>query len=188
MCVVQDLKGKKKILSQVKGVLGKIPGLKVLSIKLHGGYYRKKLVSGKRVWRNFFLIRIRLNYKIGNKVYKKSPAIYPSDVYPYGRQTLDVVEETAGSRYKERKSWYQMEDIVGEQYNFSLNRIKRMINRVSLVFIRLVTSQIIAPFPNVSAWICAEVKSFESLTFCYQSGVHSELFCGRSFFLDLFSP
>ena len=168
--------------------LSKVPGLKVLSCKLHGGYYRKILVSGEKVWENFFLIRIQLNYKRGKKLYKKSPVIYPSDVYPYGRQTLDVVEETADKRYKEEKSWKEVEDDLFESYNFSSNRIKRMINRVSLVFERLVTSQIIPPFLHVAAWICAKVKDFESLTFSYGHRMLSGLFCQGFFTGDLFSP
>jgi hypothetical protein len=168
--------------------LSKVPGLKVVSCKLHGGYYRKKLVSPERVFENFFLIRIQLKYKIGSKMYKWSPTIYPSDVYPYGRQTLDVLEETAGKRYEEGKSWKELEDDLFESYNFSSNRIKRMINRVSLVFERLVTSQIIPPFLNVAAWICAKVNDFESLTFSYGHRMLSGLFCQGFFTGDLFSP
>lgn len=188
MCLVQDLKGKKKILSQViKGLL-KIPGLKVLSGKLHGGYCRKSLVSSERVWVNFFLIRIQLEYKRWKEIYKKSLVIYPSDVYPYGRQTLDVVEEAVEMRYKEERSWKELEDELFESYNFSFNRIKRMIKRVSLVFDRLVTSQIIPPFLNAAAWICAKVKSFESLTFSYRHRMLSGLFCRGEITGDLFSP
>jgi hypothetical protein len=202
---VQDLRGKKKILSQVMIGFSKIPGIKVLSGKLHGGYCRKRLVSRERVWKNFFLIRIQLEYKSGSKKYKLSPVIYPSDVYPYGRQTLDVVEEMAELRYKKGKSWFAMDDDLYGRYGFSLNRIKRMINRVSLVFERLVTSQIIPTFPNVAAWICTrvEVKSFENLTFAYRDrmlyGFYGSIHLCReninfnfsfsfSFRRDLFSP
>jgi hypothetical protein len=189
--LVQDLKGKKKILSQVRGGFSEILSLKVLSCKLHGGYRRKRLVSSERVWVNFFLIRIQLEYKRGKEIYKKSLVIYPSDVYPYGRQTLDVVQEAAEMRYKEERSWKELEDELFESYNFSFNRIKRMIKRVSLVFDRLVTSQIIPPFLNVAAWICAKctkVKSFESLTFSYRHRMLSGLFCRGEVTRDLFSP
>jgi hypothetical protein len=191
--LVQDLKGKKRILSQVIKELSDISGIKVLSYKLHGGYCRKRLVSGEGVWENFFLIRIHLKYQRGQKGYKKSPVIYPSDVYPYGRQTLEVVEETAEKRYKEEKSWKELEDDLFASYNFSLNRIKRMINRVSLVFERLVTSQILPlpPFLQVSGWIRCRVKSFESLTICYRHRMVSGLFCRSEVIWDprdLFSP
>ncbi len=187
-CLVQDLEGRKKILSQVIEFFFKNPGVKVLSAKLNGGYYRKRLVSSEKAWENFFLIRMRLEYKSGNKIYKRSPVIYPSDVYPYGRQTLDVVEKTAELRYKEGKSWKKLEDELYQRYDFSLNRIKRIISRVSLVFQRLVTSKIIPPFLNVAVWICARVKSFESLTFSYRQRMLSELFCRGVFTGDLLSP
>lgn len=186
--LVQDLEGKKKILSQVKGNFSEIPGLKVILVKLHGGYCRKKLTSAERVWRDFFLIRIQLQYKIGSKTYKSTLVIYPSDVYPYGRQTLDVVEQTAELKYKGGKSWKKLEDELYERYDFSLNRIKRIINRVSLVFERLVTSQTLPPILNVAAWICAKVESFESLTFSYGHRMLSGLFCRGIFTGDLFSP
>lgn len=170
--------------------MSKIPGLKVLSYKLHGGYYRKILVSREQVWENFFLIRIQLKYKRGKKIYKKSPVIYPSDVYPYGRQTLDVVEETADKRYKEKKSWKELEDDLFESYNFSFNRIRGMINRVSLVFERLVTSQILPPFLKVAFWICSREKSFESLAFSYRHRMVMGIFCCEvgGIIRDLFSP
>ena len=189
-CLVQDLKGKKKILSQVMAIFSKIPGVKVLSGKLHGGYCRKRLTSVERVWKDFFLIRIQLKFKICRKRYKRSLVIYPSDVYPYGRQTLDVVEITAELRYKRGMSWKNLEDELYQRYDFSLNRIKRMIKRVSLVFERLVTSKIISPFLNVATWICAKVKSFENLTFSYGEWMRSGLFCPeeRIFTGDLFSP
>jgi len=170
------------------GSFSEILGVKVLSGRLHGGYYRKKLVNGKRVWENFFLIRVQLKYQIGNKMYKRTLVIYPSDVYPYGRQTLAVVEQTAEMRYKEEKSWKEMEDELYQRYDFSLNRIKRMIKRVSLVFERLVTSTIMPPFLNVATWICAKVKSFENLTFSYGHRMSSGLFCRGDFIGDLFSP
>jgi hypothetical protein len=166
----------------------KIPGVKMLSGKLHGGYFRKRLDSGERVWERFFLIRILVKYKIGKKNYKQSIVVYPSDVYPYGRQTLDVVEKTAELRYKERKSWKELEDALYQKYEFSLNCIKQMIKRVSLVFERLVTSKIIQPFIDAARWICAKEESFESLTISYRHRMQSRLF-GKNFSpVDLFSP
>jgi hypothetical protein len=188
--LVQYLEGKKKLLSQVIETFSKTPGVKLLSGKLHGGYFRKRLVSPERVWGNFFLIRVQLKYKIGNKMYKRTLIVYPSDVYPYGRQTLNVVEQTAELKYKGGKSWKEMEDELYQRYDFSLNRIKRMIKRVSLVFERLVTSKIIPlpPFLNVATWICSKVKNFESLAFSYGHRMSSGLFCRGDFTGDLFSP
>jgi len=186
--LAQDLEGRKKILAQVIQILLKITEIKEISVKLHGGYCRKILVSKEKIWENYFLIRVKIEYKIGNKKYKKSPVIYPSDVYPYGRQTLDVVEQASDMRYKEKKSWKKLEDALYERYSFFLNRIKRMINRVCLVFERLNTSKTIPFFLNVTRWICSRVESFESLTFAYRDQALSSLFSRKIFIKSLFSP
>jgi hypothetical protein len=180
---------------QVRGVLAKISGITILLINLHGGYYRKKLISREKVWENFFLIRVQVEYKIGKEIRKTTRVIYPSDVYPYGRQTLDVVEEAADLRYKEKKFWTSMGDIFYERYEFSPNRIKGMIKRVSLVFERLVTSQTIPldepqPFLNVETWICARVESFEDLSFSYRDKMlYGPIYLRHKIFSkDLFAP
>jgi hypothetical protein len=180
---------------QVRGVLAKISGITIILISLHGGYCRKKLISSEKVWENFFLIRVQVEYKIGNEIRKTTRVIYPSDVYPYGRQTLDVVEEAADLRYKGKKFWTSMGDILYERYEFSLNRIKGMIKRVSLVFERLVTSQTIPlddhqPFLNVETWICARVESFEDLSFSYRDKMlYGPIYLRHKIFSkDLFAP
>lgn len=185
---------------QVRRILVKISGITILLVKLHGGYCRKKLISSEKVWENFFLIRVQVEYKIGKEIRKTTRVIYPSDVYPYGRQTLDVVEEAADLRYKGKKFWKSMGDIFYARYEFSLNRIKRMINRVSLVFERLVTSQTIrlnGPDPqpflnvlNVETWICTKVESFESLSFSYRDRMlYGPIYLRhKGFYKDLFSP
>jgi hypothetical protein len=163
-------------LGQERDILSKISGIKILLLRLHGGYCRKELISTKKVWKNFFLIRVRLECKIDNETHKITRVIYPSDVYRYGRQTLDVLEEAAELRFKKNKSWTSLADEFYERYEFSLNRIKRMIKRVSLAFERLMTSQTIRPddqqtFLNVDTWICAKVEgaeSFERLSFSYR--------------------
>ena len=105
---------------QVRGVLAKISGITIILISLHGGYCRKKLISSEKVWENFFLLRVRLEYKIGNEIRKTTRVIYPSDVYPYGRQTLDVVEEAADLRYKGKNSGPLWEIFFTNVTNFLL--------------------------------------------------------------------
>jgi hypothetical protein len=193
--LVQDLAGRKKIMCQVEGILSKISGITILLLRLHGGYCRKKLVSKEKEWEKFFLLRVQVEYKIGKETRKTTRVIYPSDVYPYGRQTLDVVEDAVDLRYKEKKFWTSMGDIFYERYEFSLNRIKGMIKRVSLVFERLMTSQTIRPddrqpFPDVQTWICAREESFESLTFSYRDKMlYGPIYLRhKGFYKDLFSP
>ena len=178
--------------------MSKIPGIRILLIRIHGGYFRKKLVSSEKVWENFFLIRIRLEYKIGNETRKTTQVIYPSDVYRYGRQILDVVEEATELRYKKKKSWTSLANEFYERYEFSLNRIKRMIKRVSLAFERLMTSQTISPFSpddhqsflNVDTWICANTESFARLSFSYRDKMlYGPIYLRyKGFYKDLFSP
>lgn len=183
---------------QVKEVLSKISGITILLIRLHGGYCRRKLISPEKVWENFFLIRVRLEYKIGNETRKTTQVIYPSDVYRYGRQTLEVVEEAADMRYKKKKSWTSLANEFYERYEFSLNRIKGMIKRVSLVFERLVTSQTISPiradahqlFLNVDTWICVKEESFVRLSFSYRDKMlYGPIYLRhKGFYKDLFAP
>jgi hypothetical protein len=180
---------------QVRRVLAKISVIPIILISLHGGYCRKKLISPEKVWENFFLIRVRLEYKIGNKTRKTTLVIYPSDVYRYGRQTLDVVEEAAELRSKGKKSWTTLANEFYERYEFSLSRIKRMIKRVSLVFERLVTSQTISlddhqPFLNVDTWICVKTESFERLSFSYRDKMlYGPIYLRhKGFYKGLFSP
>jgi hypothetical protein len=202
--LVQDLAGRKKILCQVEDILSKISGIKILLLRLHGGYCRKRLISPEKVWKNFFLIRVRLEYKRGNETRKITRVIYPSDVYRYGRQTLDVLEEVAEFRCKKKKSWTFLANEFYERYEFSLNRIKRMIKRVSLAFERLMTSQTIRPddqqtFLNVDTWICVKVEgvegvegaeSFERLSFSYRDKMlYGPIYLRhKGFYKDLFSP
>lgn len=118
----------------------------------------------------------------------KTLIIYPSDVYSYGRQTLDVVNEAAVLRHQYDYSWYKLENRFYEAYDFSLNRIKGMLKRVELVFDRLITSQIITVFRDVSDWIKREWRDFQSLTFIYRSRMVGGLFGDGNFVSDLFSP
>lgn len=114
--------------------------------------------------------------------------IYPSDVYPYGRQTLEVVNEVALQRYRCGDSWYTLENRFYEAYEFSLNRIKGMLNRVELVFNRLLSSRTISVFRDITDWLTAESRSFQHLTFIYRSQMVDQLLGDRGFVRDLFSP
>ncbi len=147
---------------------------------------------------NFPLVRIlwECECKKGNDTVVRTSIVYPSDVYPYGRQTLDVVEEVAGLRMREGCSWYELEDRLYEIYDFSLNRIKRMLGRVSLVFNRLLTSRTISGYRyrDVLDWFIETKESFVHLTFVYRAqmmgGDQGGLFGTENLlnFKDLFSP
>lgn len=185
------MNGKKEIKRVVLNDLSSISGLKILSCKLHGVVFRKRLViSGGEILRNFPLVRIWCKYKKGNDIFVRTSIVYPSDVYPYGRQTLDVVEEVAGLRISNGCSWYELESRLCEIYDFSLNRIKRMLGRVLLVFNRLLTSRIISGYRDLLDWFMGAKESFEHLSLVYRTGMIGGLFGSKDVinFKDLFSP
>jgi len=181
--LVQDLRGRKKIKSQLVEYLSSIPGIKILSCKIHGLVYRKKLVNvgAFNLFLDFPLLRVKWEYKKGHGTFVKTSIIYPADVYPHGRQILVVVEEVARLRYREGCSWYKLERRLSERYDFSLNRIKRMLKRVSLVFNRLITSRIIPFFCDVSAWIMEECRRFVDLSFTFRERMVGGIFQDGSF-------
>ena len=170
--------------------MSSISAIKILSYKLHGMVFRKKLidVGAFNFFVDFPLLRVKWTYKKGNETLARTSIIYPANVYPYGRQTLEVVKEAAHLRYREGYSWYRLESRFYDAYNFSLNRIKRMLNRVELVFNRLISSRSITIFRKVSDWINAESRSFQHLTVIYRNQMMAQLFGDGHFVRDLFSP
>ena len=162
--------------------------MKSFSCKLHGLVYRKSLVSASKAFYRFPLVRLQLKYKKGHRECVRTLIIYPSDVYPYGRQTLEVVNEVALQRYRCGDSWYKLENRFYEAYEFSLNRIKGMLNRVELVFNRLLSSRTISVFRDITDWLNAESRSFQHLTFIYRNQMVDQLLGDRGFVIDLFSP
>jgi hypothetical protein len=185
---LQDLRGKREIKDQVVQELSKIPGLKLLSCKLHGVVHRKKLVSVDKNFYDYPLLRIQVKYMRGKQIHVETPIVYPSDVYPYGRKTLDVVEEIAFLRYRDGYSWHTLGNVFYDKYDFSLNSIKSTIDRLDLVFNRLLTVRIIAGFLTVSRWLCAEEKSFRTLSLAYRNRLLFGLFSSGGLTIDLFSP
>jgi len=79
--LVQDLRGRKKIKSQVVEYLSSIPGIKILSCKLHGLAYRKKLVKvgAFNFFLDFPLLRVKWEYKKGHETLVKTSIIYPAE-------------------------------------------------------------------------------------------------------------
>ena len=185
---LQDLSGRKKIKAQVVQELSKISGIKLLSSKLNGVVYRIKLVSVDKNFHAYPLLRIQVKYMIGKKIHVETPIIYPADVYPYGRKTLGVVEEIAFLKYRDGHSWRILGNIFYDKYDFYLNSIKSTIDRVDLVFNRLLTGGIIGGFLTVSRWLCAEKRSFQTLSLAYRNRLLFGLFSSGSLSIDLFSP
>jgi hypothetical protein len=166
---MQCLSSRKKMMAQAVQELSEIEGIEVLHCQLHGVEYRKKLVSRDFTYLNFPLIRVLIEYQCRNKgsVIVQSRLIYPNNVYPYGRKTLEVLEDIADKRYVEGTSWKDLGDIFYERYDFSVENLKRAIIRVNIAFNRLLTVGLI-PSLNIVAWRLGERRSFITLSFVYR--------------------
>lgn len=157
--------------------VSEIKGITLLHFRLQGVDYRKKLVSRDLIYFDFPLVRVLMEYQCGNKgaVIVQSRLIYPNNVYPYGRKTLEVLEDIANQRYVEGTSWKDIGDIFYERYDFSVENLKRAIIRVNVAFNRLLAVGLIQSL-NIVEWrldVCegegeGERRSFITLSFLYR--------------------
>lgn len=189
---MQDLSNRQELMAQAMEELSKIKGIKLLHCRLQGVDHRKKLVSRDSIYLYFPLIRVLISYQWGNKgpVIVQSRLIYPNNVYPYGRKTLEVMEDIANERYVERASWKDMGDIFYARYEFSLDNLKRAVNRVNVAFNRLLAVGLIQAL-NIVEWRQSvririrtpvhiregEGQSFIALSFVYREKLFSGI-CG----------
>lgn len=148
-----------------------IEGITLLHFRLQGMDYRKKLVSWDIIYLDFPLVRVLMEYQCGNKgqIIVQSRLIYPNNIYPYGRKTLDVLEDIADKRYVEGTSWKDLGDIFYERYDFSVENLKRSIIRVNVAFNRLLTVELTQAL-NIVEWRFGErePRSFITLSFLYR--------------------
>lgn len=181
---MQELSSRQEVMAQAVQELSEIEGIKVLHCQLHGVGYRKKLVSRDFIYFDFPLMRVLITYQSGKS--KKRPIIvqsrlvYPNNVYPYGRKTLEVLEDIAEKRYRDRVSWKILGDIFYDRYDFSLENLKRAIIRVSVAFNRLLTVGLIQAL-NIIEWRFgereseseSESRSFITFSFAYREKLFS---------------
>lgn len=155
----------KKIIERVKVELGKI--LKVLSCTLHDFVYRKALFGIAGPYFCFPLMRVKIKYKKGVEIVSKNTIIYPRDVIPYVRKTLDVVEEIVKAKLVMGESYLNLEGIIEKKYGFSLNSIKSAKKRAEIGFNRLVTCGLVKGL-NFLSWLREESRSFSELNILYR--------------------
>lgn len=187
---MQDLGSRKILMAQAMQKVSEIEGITLLHFRLKGVDYRKKLVSRDFIYPDFPLVRILMKYQCGNKgkgpVIVQSRLIYPNNVYPYGRKTLEVLEDIADQRYVEGTSWKDLGDIFYERYDFSVENLKRAIIRVNVAFNRLLAVGIIQSL-NIVEWRLGlresesegewERRSFIALSLVYREILFSGI-CG----------
>lgn len=161
--------------------VSEIEGITLLHFRLQGVDYRKKLVSRDAIYTDFPLVRVLMvmKYQGGSKgeVIVQSRLIYPGNVYPYGRKTLEVLEDIADKRYVEGTSWKDLGDIFYERYAFSEENLKRSIIRVNVAFNRLLTVGLIQAL-NIVQWRFGErePQSFITLSFLYREKLFFGIF------------
>lgn len=156
---MQVLSSRQEVMAQAVQELSEIKGIKVLHCQLHGVDYRKKLVGRDLIYVDFPLMRVLIAYQCGKKkpIIVQSRLVYPDNVYPYGRKTLEVLEDIADKRYVEGTSWKDLGDIFYERYDFSVENLKRSIIRVNIAFDRLLTVGLIQAL-NIVEWRFGERK------------------------------
>lgn len=163
--------------------MSEIEGAKLLHFRLQGIDYRKKLVSRDFIYFDFPLMRVLITYQYqyGKKrpIIVQSRLVYPNNIYPYGRKTLEVLEDITDKRYVEGTSWKDLGDIFYERYDFSVENLKRAIIRVNVAFNRLLTVGLIQTL-NIVEWHfrAREQRSLTTLSFLYRE----KLFFGISIF------
>jgi hypothetical protein len=169
-------------MAQAMQKVSEIEGITLLHFRLQGVDYRKKLVSRDLIYFDFPLVRVLMEYQCGNKgsVIVQSRLIYPNNVYPYGRKTLEVLEDIADERYVEGTSWKDLGDIFYERYDFSVENLKRAIIRVNVAFNRLLTVGLIRAL-NIVEWRFGEreqrePRSFITLSFLYREKLFFSIF------------
>lgn len=160
---MQDLSSRKILMAQAMEKVSGIEGITLLHFRLQGVDSRKELVSLDIIYFDFSLVRVLMEYQCGNKgpVIVQSRLIYPNNVYPYGRKTLEVLEDIAEKRYKHRASWKVLGDIFYDRYDFSIDNLKRAIIRVNVAFNRLLAVGLIQAL-NIVEWCFGERDQRES--------------------------
>jgi hypothetical protein len=80
-------------MAQAMQKVSEIEGITLIHFRLKGVEHRKKLVSQDIIYWDFPLVRVRMKYKCGNNGEEivQSRLIYPNNVYPYGRKTLEAL-------------------------------------------------------------------------------------------------
>lgn len=143
--------------------------MKLISCKPHGFSLRKKLTGTEEIFTNYKLLRVRITYQDGKskEIKTTTSIVYPSDVVPYLRRTLDLIEKVVRERMVGNKSYYQLENVYEPKYGFSLKSIKCSVERVKWAFERLLVAGIIEKL-NFESWLKVESRSFAELSRSYR--------------------
>ena len=176
---MQGLSSRQEVMAQAVQKVSEIEGVTLLHFRLQGIDYRNKFVSQDFIYFDFPLMRVLITYQYGKKrpIIVQSRLVYPNNVYPYGRKTLEVLEDIVDERYVGGTSWKDLGDIFYERYDFSVENLKRVIIRVNVAFNRLLTLGLIQAL-NIVEWRFGEreQRSFIKLSFLYREKLFFGIF------------
>ena len=164
---MQGSSGQEKIIERVSDELSLSGKLKLLSVKLHDFVYRKKLFVQGDIWRDYCLMRVKLTFIEKGHVVRKNVIIYPCDVVPYVRRSLDVIEDMARVRLQKGCSYWESGNIIYAKYNLGVSSIKSAVRMAEKAFGRLLTCNLAEGLDLVS-WISCETRSFACLNHLYR--------------------
>jgi hypothetical protein len=139
----------------------------VIGCKFHDFVYRKRLITEGGAIENFRLMRLDVIYKWGGKKLRRKIIVYPCDVIPYVRKTLGVIEEVVREKLEHDRSYYRVEDILSQKYDFSLNSIKSALWRTRKAFDRFLSVGLIDGL-DLPSWLKREKRSFVTLHCLYR--------------------
>jgi hypothetical protein len=156
---------RKKIIERVREELS--GQLKLIAVKFHDFVFRKKLVVKGGLHHDYRLVRVKLVYKHKRKTVSKNVILYPCDVLPYVRKSLDVIEEMVRAKLEDELSYKEAADIFYARYDFGLNSIKSALKMAQTAFHRLVGLGL-ATGLDVKGWLKRERRSFSFLSRLYR--------------------
>ena len=159
--------GRNEIVERVKIQLSK--KLKLSYCKFHDYVNRVKLITKIGYYKDYELMRVKVEYNYRREKISKNIIIYPSDVIRYVRKTLDVIEEISREKIVNTKSYLELEEIHDNRCEgFSLNSIKSAIKRAVLAFERLMSSGMVeVGVIGFSSWLKTESRNFSELNIDY---------------------
>lgn len=176
---MQTPSGQEEIIERVRGELS--VKLKLISIKTHDFIYRKQLIVKEGNWENYCLMRVKITFQEKGVVVSKNVIIYPCDVVPYIRKSLDVIEEMVRVKIEQEHSYRIAGTIFCDKYDFELNSINLAVKMAEKAFGRLLTCDL-AEGIDLSSWLSRETRSFAYLNHLYrQEFLRRNIFAGNLF-------
>jgi len=162
---MQGSNGQEKIIERVREELsGK---LKLLSVSLHDFVFRKQLFVKGDIWRDFCLMRVRLTFKEKGHVKRKNVIVYPCDVIPYVRRSLEVIEEIVRVRLQKGFSYLKAGNVIYAKHELGVSGIKSAVKLAEKAFGRLLACNLAEGLDPVS-WISCERRRFSCLNHLYR--------------------